>query len=207
MFVSLTMNTLGASEENIRELFSKAYRTAPSIIFIDEIDAIASKRENLQRQMENRITTQLITCMTQSKRLMQHADDSKGSDGPLPGYVLVIGATNRPDALDPALRRRFAREILIKIPDESAREEILSVLTCNIKLEGSFDLRKIAMSTPGFVGADLSDLVDKAAYLSVERIINERKHEQDTEDRNKKLKFSKEMLDKLAIKMSDFEVP
>ncbi|KAJ6361023.1 hypothetical protein OIU77_004953 [Salix suchowensis] len=105
----------GASEENIRDLFSKAFRTAPSIIFIDEIDAIASKRENLQREMERRIVTQLMTCMDEHHRLVQPSDDSSSSEtsNRIPGNVLVIGATNRPDAVDPALRRpgRFDREI------------------------------------------------------------------------------------------------
>ncbi|GMH13740.1 hypothetical protein Nepgr_015581 [Nepenthes gracilis] len=94
----------GALEENIRELFSKAYRTAPSIVFIDEIDAIASKRENLQREMEGRIVTQLMTCMDESHRFVQGNVDSENTES-RPGYVLVIGATNRPDAVDPALRR------------------------------------------------------------------------------------------------------
>lgn len=126
----------GASEENIRDLFSKAYRTAPSIVFIDEIDAIASKRENLQREMERRIVTQLMTCMDESHQVVGTVDtdlDSETSDR-RPGYVLVIGATNRPDAVDPALRRpgRFDREIVLGVPDENSRVEILSVLTRNL---------------------------------------------------------------------------
>ncbi|TXG68480.1 hypothetical protein EZV62_003415 [Acer yangbiense] len=147
-----------ASEENIRELFSKAYRTAPSIVFIDEIDAIASKRENLQREMEKRIVTQLMTCMDESHRFVQSNDGDSNSEASdqRPGYVLVIGATNRPDAVDPALRRpgRFDREIVLGVPDENARVEILSVITRNLRVEGSFDLLKIARSTPGFVGAE-----------------------------------------------------
>ncbi|TKY71351.1 Cell division control protein 48-like C [Spatholobus suberectus] len=203
----------GASEENIRELFSKAYRTAPSIVFIDEIDAIASKRENLQREMEKRIVTQLMTCMDQSNRLLQPADDSESSDDHHPGYVLVIGATNRPDAVDPALRRpgRFDREIVIGIPDESAREEILSVLTCNLRLEGLFDLRKIARATPGFVGADIAALVNKAGNLAMKRIIDERKRELSQDLMGEPAEdwwrepWLPEEIDKLAIKMSDFE--
>ncbi|XP_027362401.1 cell division control protein 48 homolog C isoform X2 [Abrus precatorius] len=193
----------GASEENIRELFSKAYRSAPSIVFIDEIDAIASKRENLQREMEKRIVTQLMTCM----------DQSNSSDDCRPGYVLVIGATNRPDAVDPALRRpgRFDREIIIGIPDESSREEILSVLTSNLRLEGLFDLRKIARSTPGFVGADLAALVNKAGNLAMKRIIDERKRKLSQDIMSKhaedwwKEPWLPGEINKLAIKMSDFE--
>ncbi|MCD7464382.1 hypothetical protein HAX54_052610 [Datura stramonium] len=162
----------GASEENIRELFSKAYRTAPSIVFIDEIDAIASKRENLQREMERRIVTQLMT---------------------EPGSVLVIGATNRPDAIDPALRRpgRFDREIALAIPDENARVQILSVLTRNLRVEGAFDLMKIARSTPGFVGADLASLTNKA-------------DDDDAEEWWRK-PWSPEEMEKLSINMADFE--
>ncbi|KAF3627740.1 hypothetical protein FXO37_29713 [Capsicum annuum] len=109
----------GVSEENIRELFSKAYRTAPSIVFIDEIDAIASKTENLQKEMEQHIVTQLLKCMDESYRVVKPNDaeesalpsDKRNSEAKLdgsnsgPGYVLVIGATNRPDAIDPTLRR------------------------------------------------------------------------------------------------------
>ncbi|KAI5448571.1 Cell division control protein 48 C, variant 2 [Lathyrus oleraceus] len=192
----------GASEEYIRELFDKAKRTAPSIVFIDEIDAIASKRENLQREMEKRIVTQLMTSM----------DEPESSDEPR-GYVLVIGATNRPDSLDPALRRpgRFDREFLVGVPDESARVEILSVLTRNLKLDGSFDLHKIARSTPGFVGADLTALANKAGILAMKRILDERKRElsQDSMDEDTqgwwKEPWLPEEINKSAIKMSDFE--
>ncbi|MFS7983029.1 putative AAA+ ATPase domain, ATPase, AAA-type, core, AAA ATPase, AAA+ lid domain-containing protein [Helianthus anomalus] len=158
----LVSGVLGGSEENIRELFSKAYKTAPSIVFIDEIDAIASKRENLGREMKRRIVTQLITCMGDRKR----------------AYVLVIGATNRPDAIDPTLRRpgRFDHEFRLGVPDENARRKILSAITQNIKLEGAFDLVKVAKSTPGFVGADLEALVKEAGGIAMQRIF-ERKLE------------------------------
>lgn len=224
----LVSGVSGASEENIRELFSKAYRTAPSIVFIDEIDAIAAKRENLQREMERRIVTQLMTCMDESHRLVK-PDDAKGtalatdkrnneakSDGSNggPGYVLVIGATNRPDAIDPALRRpgRFDREIVLGIPDENARVQILSVLTRNLRVEGAFDLTKIASSTPGFVGADLAALTNKAGNLAMKRIIDERKVElsrelSDGEDAEEwwRKPWSPEEMEKLSIFMADFE--
>ncbi|KAK9065388.1 hypothetical protein SSX86_016771 [Deinandra increscens subsp. villosa] len=207
----------GASEENIRELFSKAYRTAPSIVFIDEIDAIASKRENLQREMERRIVTQLMTCMDESHRVAKPDDTSKNTETPdgKPGYVLVIGATNRPDAVDPALRRpgRFDREITLGVPDENARIKILTVLTRNLKLEGAFDLVKISRSTPGFVGADLAALVNKAGNLAMKRIIDGRKLELSTEsidtEENEdwwRKAWTNEEMDKLSITMSDFEV-
>ncbi|KAK4436005.1 Cell division control protein 48C [Sesamum alatum] len=206
----------GASEENIRELFSKAYRTAPSIVFIDEIDAIASKRENLQREMERRIVTQLMTCMDESHRLLKPNDDNADSESSdcRAGYVLVIGATNRPDAVDPALRRpgRFDREIVLGVPDECARVQILSVLTGNLKVEGAFDLVKIARSTPGFVGADLAALANKAGNLAMKRIIDKRKVElsKEPEDRDSsedwwRQPWSHEEMEKLSITMADFE--
>ncbi|KAM7476230.1 hypothetical protein LguiB_023473 [Lonicera macranthoides] len=212
----LVSGVSGASEENIRELFSKAYRTAPSIVFIDEIDAIASKRENLQREMERRIVTQLMTCMDESHRIVKPSDEyaSSESSDVKPGYVLVIGATNRPDAVDSALRRpgRFDREIVLGVPDENARVEILKVLTRNLKLEGAFDLAKIARSTPGFVGADLAALANKAGNLAMKRIIDQRKFEfskepmdgEDTEDWWRK-PWSPEEMEKLSITMVDFE--
>ncbi|CAN4112669.1 unnamed protein product [Withania somnifera] len=224
----LVSGVSGASEENIRELFSKAYRTAPSIVFIDEIDAIASKRENLQREMERRIVTQLMTCMDESHRLVK-PDDAEGTALPTdkrksktkseesngePGYVLVIGATNRPDAIDPALRRpgRFDREIVLGIPDENARVQILSVLTRHLRVEGAFDLMKIASSTPGFVGAYLAALTNKAGNLAMKRIMDVRKAEfsrelTDGEDAKKwwKKPWSPEEMEKLSINMADFE--
>ncbi|XVF50045.1 hypothetical protein PTKIN_Ptkin04bG0063300 [Pterospermum kingtungense] len=206
----------GASEENIRELFSKAYRTAPSIVFIDEIDAIASKRENLQREMERRIVTQLMTCMDESHGLVQPNDNESSSESSdsRPGYVLVIGATNRPDAVDPALRRpgRFDREIVLGVPDENSRRQILSVLTRNLRLEGSFDLCKIARATPGFVGADLAALANKAGNLAMKRIIDQRKHEfsrdsidQEQDDQWWRQPWLPEEMEKLTITMADFE--
>ncbi|PKI68786.1 hypothetical protein CRG98_010843 [Punica granatum] len=208
----------GASEENIRDLFMKAHRNAPSIVFIDEIDAIASKQENLQREMERRIVTQLMTCMDESHRPLKSSSSDKSGDSgesdTKPGYVLVIGATNRPDAVDPALRRpgRFDREIVLGVPDESARAEILSVLIRNLKLEGSFDLLKIARSTPGFVGADLAALANKAGNLAMKRIIDRRKLDfskssvdRDHMDEWWQQPWLPEEMEELSITMADFE--
>ncbi|KAH0713551.1 hypothetical protein KY289_009510 [Solanum tuberosum] len=222
----LVSGVSGASEENIRELFLKAHRTAPSIVFIDEIDAIASKRENVQREMERRIVTQLMTCMDESHRPVKPDDNAKGTTLPTDkknteaesddelGYVLVIGATNRPDAIDPALRRpgRFDREYALGIPDENARMQILSVLTRNLTVEGAFDLMKIATSTPGFVGADLASLTNKAGNLVLKRIMDARKVElsresvdgEDAEEWWRK-PLSPEEKEKLSINMADFE--
>jgi ribosome biogenesis ATPase len=209
------MSILGASEGNIRALFTKAYKTAPSIVFIDEIDAIASKRENLQREMERRIVTQLMTCMDEFQKVQSAGANSNSESSDQPGYVLVIGATNRPDAVDSALRRpgRFDREIVLGVPDESARVKILSVITGNLRLEGCFDLLKIARSTPGFVGADLAALANKAGNLAMKRIIDGRKSElskvsiseEYTEEWWRQPWLPEEM-EKLTITMADFEV-
>lgn len=144
------MIVIGESEGNIHKLFSKAHRTAPSIIFIDEIDAIASKRENMQKDMERRIVSQLLICMDELNKMPSL--DSDSSEKKL-GYVLVIGATNRPDSLDRALRRpgRFDREIALGVPDENARQTILSLLIKKLRIDGSVDLQRIAKSTPGLI--------------------------------------------------------
>ncbi|KAL7234992.1 hypothetical protein ACSBR1_018465 [Camellia fascicularis] len=171
----------GASEENIRELFAKACRTAPSIVFIDEIDAIASKRENLRREMERRIVTQLMTCMDESHRLVQpiDVDPNVESSNSRLGYVLM---------------------------------KMLSVLTRNLRLEGAFDLLKIARSTPGFVGADLAALANKAGNLAIKRIIDRRKSEQSREPIDEdhiedwwRLPWLPEEMENLSITMADFE--
>ncbi|KAH7847120.1 hypothetical protein Vadar_022129 [Vaccinium darrowii] len=212
----LVSGVSGGSEENIRDLFAKAYRTAPSIVFIDEIDAIASKRENLQREMERRIVTQLMTCMDESYRSVQQVDAGPNAESSniRPGYVLVIGATNRPDAVDPALRRpgRFDREIILGVPDENARVEILSVLTRDLRVDGAFDLVKLARSTPGFVGADLTALANKAGNLAMKRIIDRRKCELSVEPTDGehtedwwKLPWLPEEMENLSITMADFE--
>ncbi|KAL3872878.1 hypothetical protein ACJMK2_036059, partial [Sinanodonta woodiana] len=154
----------GESEEKIRELFEKALACAPCIVFIDEIDAITPKRETASKDMERRIVAQLLTCM-----------DDLGSSAS--AHVLVIGATNRPDSLDPALRRagRFDREISLGIPDESARLRILEVVCRNLRLEAEFDFMYLAKNTPGFVGADLMALAREAAMTAVNRVFNELK--------------------------------
>ncbi|KAL1822763.1 hypothetical protein ACET3Z_009541 [Daucus carota] len=201
----LVSGVSGASEENIRDLFSKAYRTAPSIVFIDEIDSIASKRENAQTGMECRIVTQLLSCMDQPPRHYKDIDSLS-----IPPYVLVIAATNRPDALDPALRRpgRFDREILLPPPDHNAKVEILYVLTSKLQVGNEIDLFKLARCTPGFVGADLAALVHEAGRLSMERYIKMRKSElSNEEDPDAWLRhpWTTEESGKLHITMGDFE--
>ncbi|KAG0603067.1 hypothetical protein M758_10G063700 [Ceratodon purpureus] len=165
----------GESEAKVRSLFAEAVKVAPCIVFIDEIDAITPKRETAQREMERRIVAQLLTCMDDLSQPLADVDPkSEGRTRQRPGHVIVIGATNRPDALDPALRRagRFDREIALGIPDENARARILSVLSRKLRLEGSFDFKRIARRTPGFVGADLAALSKEAAALAVKRIFS-----------------------------------
>ncbi|KAK1934165.1 Nuclear valosin-containing protein-like [Phytophthora citrophthora] len=151
----------GESEQKLRELFDEAIAQAPSIIFIDEIDAITPKRETSARGMEKRIVAQLLT-----------STDSLSLENTGGKPVVLIGATNRPDALDSALRRagRFDREICLGIPDEEAREKILRVLARKMTLEGDFDFAALARRTPGYVGADLVSLTKEAAVGAVNRI-------------------------------------
>ncbi|CAI5705682.1 hypothetical protein KXD40_000816 [Peronospora effusa] len=151
----------GESEQKLRELFDEAIARAPSIIFIDEIDAITPKRETSARGMEKRIVAQLLT-----------STDSLSLENTGGKPVVLIGATNRPDALDSALRRagRFDREICLGIPDEEAREKILRVLARKMTLEGDFDFAALARRTPGYVGADLVSLTKEAAVGAVNRI-------------------------------------
>ncbi|CAL8469009.1 g8550 [Coccomyxa elongata] len=171
----------GESEAKVRQLFQEAAALAPCIIFIDEIDAIAAKRETAQREMERRIVAQMLTCMDDlsEQPLMAGADSAGETEGGplalLPKHVVVIGATNRPDSLDAALRRagRFDREIALGIPSQEARAKILQVLARRLRLEGDFDFAQVAARTPGFVGADLTALVKEAAAIAVTRIFSE----------------------------------
>ncbi|KAF7492657.1 Nuclear valosin-containing protein-like, partial [Sarcoptes scabiei] len=151
----------GESEEKLRQLFALAKEHKPCLIFIDEIDAITPKRENATKEMERRIVTQLISCI----------DDLSATDGSSDG-IMIIGATNRPDSLDPALRRagRFDREIALGIPSEKSRLNILKILLRKIELEPDFDLQNLAHKTPGYVGADLKNLIREASVLALERL-------------------------------------
>ncbi|KAH7622055.1 hypothetical protein Ndes2526B_g02879 [Nannochloris sp. 'desiccata'] len=188
----------GESEAKIRQLFQEAAALAPCIVFIDEIDAIAPKRENAQREMERRIVAQMLTCLDDLSGLGAAAHGSGTAiDAPTEGmvgiaaengdddnvlaslppskHVVVIGATNRPDSIDAALRRagRFDREIAMGIPSEASREAILRVLSKRLRLSGDFDFKAVARRTPGFVGADLAALMKEAAALAVKRIFDE----------------------------------
>ncbi|GLU17758.1 hypothetical protein SLE2022_341140 [Rubroshorea leprosula] len=144
----------GESERNLRKAFEEAEANAPSIIFIDEIDSIAPKREKAHGEVERRIVSQLLTLM----------DGLKAR-----AHVIVIGATNRPNSIDPALRRfgRFDREIDIGVPDEVGRLEVLHIHTKNMRISEDVDLERIAKDTHGYVGADLASLCTEAAMECV----------------------------------------
>lgn len=150
----------GESEERIREIFKQAEENSPSIVFIDEIDSIAPKRDEVSGEVEKRIVSQLLTLM-----------DGMESRG----RVVVVAATNRPDSIDPALRRpgRLDREIEIGIPDDAGRLEILSIHTRGMPVDEKVDLRRISKVTHGFVGADLKVLSKEAAMRSLRRILPE----------------------------------
>ncbi len=146
----------GEAEQKLRDLFEKAAKNAPCIIFIDEIDSLAPDRSQVEGEVEKRIVAQLLS-------LMDGFAQTKG--------VIVLAATNRPDALDPALRRpgRFDREVLFKVPDREGRLEILQILTRQMPLDQAVNLEAIADLAVGFVGADLKAVCQKAAYNALRR--------------------------------------
>ncbi|HEX8653979.1 MAG TPA: CDC48 family AAA ATPase [Allosphingosinicella sp.] len=174
----------GESERKLREIFEEATKAAPSIIFIDEIDSIAPKRGQVQGETEKRLVAQLLTLL----------------DGLEPrANLVVIAATNRPEALDEALRRpgRFDREIVIGVPDENGRREILGIHTRGMPLDGGVDLPALARRTYGFVGADLAALVREAAIEAVRRIMPRINLEEGT--------IPPDVLETLSVTGSDFE--
>jgi transitional endoplasmic reticulum ATPase len=174
----------GESEARLREIFKEAREKAPSIIFIDEIDSIAPKREEVIGEVERRVVSQMLSVM----------------DGlEARGKVIVIAASNRPNAIDPALRRpgRFDREIEIKVPDKRGRLEVLQVHTRNMPLNTDVDQDRIAAVTHGFVGADLEYLCKEAAMKCLRRMLPELNLEEE--------KLLPETLEKLIITMNDFQ--
>ncbi|MDQ5842505.1 MAG: CDC48 family AAA ATPase [Thermoproteota archaeon] len=173
----------GESEARLREIFKEAREKAPTIIFIDEIDSIAPKREEVMGEVERRVVSQMLSLM----------DGLEGR-----GKVIVIAATNRQNALDPALRRpgRFDREIEIKVPDKNGRLEILQIHSRNMPLDTDVDQKKIASVTHGFVGADLEYLCKEAAMKCLRRLLPDLNLEDE--------KLPPETLDKLIITQNDF---
>src|SRR5437773_6250121 len=174
----------GESEARLREIFKEAKEKSPRIIFIDEIDSIAPKREEVTGEGERRVVSQLLSLM----------------DGlEARGKVIVIAATNRPNAIDPALRRpgRFDREIEIKVPDKKGRLEILQIHTRHMPLQQDVDIERLAAVSHGFVGADLEYLCKEAAMKTLRRMLPELKLEED--------RLSPEVLDKLIVTAEDFD--
>ncbi len=174
---------VGGSEEQLRELFEEAEENSPSIIFIDELDAIAPKRAEVTGDVERRTVAQLLTLM----------DGLKSR-----GEVVVIGATNRPDAIDEALRRpgRFDREIEIGVPDKDERKEILEVHTRRMPLDDEVDLDELTEVTHGFVGADLEALCKEAAMRVLRRILPEIQTDKEVPE---------EVLEKMVLNKKDFK--
>jgi transitional endoplasmic reticulum ATPase len=175
----------GESEKKIREIFDEAEKNSPAIIFIDEIDSLAPKREESQGEVERRVVSQLLTMM----------DGLKSR-----GKVVVIGATNRPNALDPALRRpgRFDREVEISVPDKEGRLQVLKIHTRGMPLTKGVNLERIAAKTHGFVGADLSSLAKEAAMVVLRRNLNKFNLDEDEE-------IPQETLEQLKVSPKDFD--
>ena len=173
----------GESEARLREMFQQAQKNSPSIIFIDELDAIAPKREEVTGEVERRVVAQLLALM----------DGLSGR-----GYLIVIGATNRPEALDPALRRpgRFDREIEIGVPDKKGRYEIMQIHTRGMPLKEDVDLKKISKMTHGYTGADLSSLGRETAMKALRRYLPEINLEDE--------RIPPSVLEKMEVRMEDF---
>ena len=174
----------GESEGKLREIFKEAQENAPAIIFIDEIDSIAPKRDEVSGDVEKRIVSQLLTIM----------DGLEGR-----GKLVVIGATNRPNALDPALRRpgRFDREIEIGLPDRKGRHQVLMIHTRGMPLTEEVDLEEISSRTHGFVGADMEALAKEAAMGALRRVLPEINLDEES--------VPAEILEKINVTMDDFE--
>ena len=175
----------GESEKQLREIFDEASNNAPAIVFLDEIDSICPKREDVSGEVERRVVAQMLTLM----------DGMQGRDN-----AIVIGATNRRDAMDPALRRpgRFDREIEIGVPDREGRKEILDVHTRQMPIADDFDVDWVLENSYGFVGADLAALVRESAMKALRRYLPEIDLDEDT--------IPPEVLEKMEVKMEDFRV-
>jgi len=173
----------GESEARLREIFQQAQQNAPSIIFVDELDAIAPKREEVTGEVERRVVAQMLALM----------DGLSGR-----GNVIVIGATNRPGALDPALRRpgRFDREIEISVPDKKGRHEVLQIHTRGMPLAADVDLNKLSAMTHGYTGADLSALGRETAMKALRRYLPQINLEEE--------RIPPSVLEKMEVTMDDF---
>ena len=173
----------GESEKQLREIFDEAAANTPAIIFIDELDSIAPKREDVTGEVERRVVAQLLTLL----------DGMQGRDN-----VVVIGATNRRDAIDPALRRpgRFDRELEIGVPDKNGRKEIIDIHTRGMPISDDFDMDWLLDNSYGFVGADISALVRESAMKALRRYLPEIDLDEE--------QIPPEVLEKMEVRMSDF---
>ena len=173
----------GESEKQLREIFDEAAANTPAIIFIDELDSIAPKREDVSGEVERRVVAQLLTLL----------DGMQGRDN-----VVVIGATNRRDAIDPALRRpgRFDRELEIGVPDKNGRKEIIDIHTRGMPISDDFDIDWLLDNSYGFVGADISALVRESAMKALRRYLPEIDLDEE--------QIPPEVLEKMEVRMSDF---
>lgn len=170
---SLVGGTSGESEKNIRDVFDEALRLAPCLIFFDELDSIAGKKDAAQKAMEGRIVTEICHGMDRIGRRGGATSDD-GAAGGGSGNVVVLAATNRPDNIDPTVRRRFGVEVDIGMPNEAAREKILRTMTRELALAEDVDFSALAKLTPGYVGADLKHVVSAAVFEAVEARIEKR---------------------------------
>ncbi|XP_042017333.1 cell division control protein 48 homolog C-like isoform X2 [Salvia splendens] len=193
-FYETSAVALKSGVSGILELFSRAYKNAPSIVFIDEIDALTSETESLWQCPAK----QLMACMKES---VNAGSDSERSNSGRGGYVLTIGATNKPNALDLALRQRFDREFYLDVPKNHQRHDILSVLTSKYKVDDDFDLKELARLTQGFVAGDLVELVNKARMISFNCAIHLRAHIKGFKDGFEAygIAFSNEELEKVRL--------
>lgn len=171
---SLVGGTSGESEKNIRDVFDEAIRIAPCLIFLDELDTIAGKKDSAQKAMEGRIVTEIAYGMDRIGRRQNNGSANGTEEGAAPGNVVVLAATNRPDSIDPTVRRRFGVEVDIGMPNEPARENILRSMTRDIPLADDVDFATLARLTPGYVGADLKHVVSAAVVASVKSRIRQR---------------------------------
>jgi len=175
----------GESEKQLREIFEEAASNSPAVIFIDELDSIAPKREDVSGEVERRVVAQLLTLM----------DGMQGRDN-----VVIIGATNRPDAIDPALRRpgRFDRELEIGVPDKNGRREIVNIHIRGMPVSDDFDMDWVLDNSYGFVGADISALAREAAMKALRRYLPDIDLDQD--------EIPPEVLEKMEVRMDDFKL-
>lgn len=164
---SLVGGTSGESEKNIRDVFDEALRLSPCLIFLDELDSIAGKKDSAQKAMEGRIVTEICHGMDRIERQGATSGDN-GTASNTTGNVVVLAATNRPDSIDPTVRRRFGVEVDIGMPNEPAREKILRTMTRDLALAEDVDFPALARLTPGYVGADLKHVVSAAVFETVE---------------------------------------